>query len=244
MASMYKHVFFDLDDTLTPSRTLMMAEHQPLFEKLCRAKDVIVVSGAQRSQMIDQIPEKFNGLYYMLCQQGNYAVDKDGSLLWNDVLNDRDTALVNAFIEMVKAEVALKVVDENDLVEHRGAQISYSLIGQHEKLEKKRAFDPAGAKRKKILADHEKDVQQLLKDGIEVTVGGTTNFDFFHTGHNKGYNVKQLCDMKGWAKDESLYVGDALEPGRNDETVIGVIPTHAIKDHNETYEYIKKELLK
>lgn len=240
---MPKHVFFDLDDTLTPSRTMMKAEHVPLFVRLCKAKDVIVVSGAQESQIKKQIPAEASGLYVILSQNGNYAIGKDGTVLWSERFSPEQEQAINAFIRSVHDELALKVRDENDLVEHRGSQISYSLIGHNEAREIKRAFDPDASKRKAILAAHEKDVERLRSLGIEITAGGTTCLDIFLLGKNKGFHVPRLIEHEGWSKEDSLYVGDALEPGRNDESVIGVIPTRAVKDPNETFDFIKNNLL-
>ncbi len=58
---MPSHIFFDLDDTLTPSRSPMKPEHIPLFLELCGKKDVIVISGAQESQMVQQLPTESAG---------------------------------------------------------------------------------------------------------------------------------------------------------------------------------------
>lgn len=233
-----KHFFFDVDKTLTPSRSLMLEAHRSFFERLCNAYDVIAVSGAKESQIRAQIPSMFDGQYFILAQNGNHAVDKSGATLWKEELDDAQTKAITAFIETIRAELAIKVKDEQDLVENRGSQISYSLIGHHEDLEKKYAFDPGAKLRLDILERHAADVEKLKESGVEVKTGGTTTFDFFPWGKNKGYNVARLIEHCGWKKEECVYVGDALFPGGNDETVIGVIPTRAIQDHNETFAYI------
>ena len=46
-----------------------------------------------------------------------------------------------------------------------------------------------------------------------------------------------------WKKEDCLYVGDALFPGGNDETVIGIVPTHAVKDPDDTFRFIESNLL-
>ncbi len=237
------HVFFDLDGTLTRSRTLMDDAHQPLFEKLCRAHDVIVVTGGQVSQIEKQIPPRFTGLYYALSQSGNHAVAKNGDILWSERFSDVQKTAILAFIRLVHDEERLQVKDENDLVEDRGSQISYSLIGHHEDIAKKEAFDRGAKKRLNILARHADIVSQLKRTGADVRPGGTTTFDFTVAGKHKGFNVTRLIEKEGWDKEECLYIGDALFPGGNDETVIGVVPTHPVKDQNETFDFIAKSLL-
>ena len=45
-----------------------------------------------------------------------------------------------------------------------------------------------------------------------------------------------------WRGDQRLYIGDALFPGDNDETVAGFIPTIPVKDCRETFEYFTRVL--
>lgn len=241
--NMPKHVFFDMDDTLTKSKTLMAPEHAPLFRSLCGKKDVIIVSGQDIDNIRRQIPTECDGLYFVLTQNGNHALAKDGSVLWSRDFSNEQKTLIYEFANELKKELHLEVKDENDLIEDRGSQISYSLIGHHEDLQKKREFDPGAKKRIAILEDHSSWVTKLRDASIEVAAGGTTCFDFMLLGCNKGSNVLRLTEREGWKKEDSLYVGDALEPGRNDETVIGVIPTHAVKDPDETFGFIKSNLL-
>ena len=240
---MLKHLFFDLDKTLTPSRSEMKAEHLDAFEQLCHSRDVIVVSGAEGSQIRAQIPKRFSGMYYMLAQNGNHAIDKSGANIWKEDLDAQQTAAISVFIEQLKKELGLQVKNEADLIENRGAQISYSLIGHHEDLQKKADFDPDFKKRLAILNAHAHEVDALKKAHVEVKTAGTTCFDFFPLGKNKGFNILQFIERLGWKKEDSLYIGDALFPGGNDESVIGVIATHAVKDQDETFDFIQNELL-
>ena len=117
--------------------------------------------------------------------------------------------------------------------------MAFSFIGQHADINLKEAFDPDFSKRRKVLADLHEEVEKLEKDyALEITIGGTTNFDIYQKGLNKGHNVRVLIDRMGWQTEDCVYVGDALFPGGNDETVVGVIPTHPVKDYKETYEYL------
>ncbi|MBI4093431.1 HAD-IIB family hydrolase, partial [Candidatus Kaiserbacteria bacterium] len=210
---MARHFFFDLDKTLTPSRSLMLPEHQAVFERLCKERDVVVVSGAEIRQMQSQLPASLAGLFYILAQNGNHAIDKSGTELWREELTSARKSAILAFAENVKRELALFVKDENDLIEDRGAQISYSLIGHHEDLAKKNAFDPDAHLRLDILARHAADVEELKQKGVEVKTGGTTTLDFFSWGMHKGYNISRFIEKMGWEKEDCIYVGDALFPG-------------------------------
>ncbi len=239
---MPKHFFFDVDKTLTPSRSLMLEEHQLIFGRLCKAANVVAVSGAQESQIRAQIPHAFDGLYFVLAQNGNHAIDKNGSTLWREELRDSEIKAIMEFIKKIRAELDLQVKDENDLIENRGSQISYSLIGHHEDLEKKSAFDPDASLRRSILERHSTDLEKLKENKVEVKIGGTTTLDFFSWGKNKGFNIARFIEKYGWKKEDCIYIGDALFPGGNDEMVIGIIPTRSVKDYHETYAYLKSIL--
>ncbi len=239
---MTRHFFFDLDNTLTPSRAPMLPEHQALFIALCARYDVIVVTGGAEEQIQKQIPIPATGSYWMLSQQGNHAVGKDGVLLWHETVSPEQERAVRAFADMLTAELSLSVLDANDLFENRGSQLAYSTLGFHAPNELKYAYDPDQSKRRAILAAHPTELAALNDAGIEAMPAGSTTIDFILKGKNKGHNISRFLAHEGWTKDECIYIGDALFPGGNDETVIGVIPTHAVKDPDDTFRFVEASL--
>jgi phosphomannomutase len=239
---MPKHVFFDLDNTLAPSRRLLKPEHQPLFERLCGESDVIVVTGGTEEHIVAQLGPSL-GRYFILGQSGNHSIDKDGTELWRDALSQDQKAACVACIEVLKRGFSVSVADENDLIDDRGAQMSYSVIGFHETPLKKDAFDPDFSKRKAMLARFPEELEKLRRVGIEIFPAGSSGFNLTMIGKDKGVNVGRLCDLKKWKRAESLYVGDALGLGENDASVIGVVPTQAVKDPDATFRFIKESLL-
>lgn len=239
---MPKHFFFDLDDTLTPSKSPIEPAHAPILRRLCERADVIVVSGHGEADIRKHLTAELEGMYHVLGQNGNRAVTKDGKILWNHSLSKEQKAATLAFIVKARAYLKYRVKDEEDIVEDRDSQIAFSLIGHHEDKAKKDAFDPKHAIRRKLLEDLAGDVETLNKAGVEVRIGGTTNLDLFQYGKNKGYNVAAFVEAMGWEKADCIYIGDSLFPGGNDDTVVGVIPTHPVKNHRETYKYLEKVL--
>jgi phosphomannomutase len=236
---MPKHFFFDLDNTLTPSKSLILLEHVPILKRLCEKVDVMVVSGHGAEDIKKHLRSELRGLYHILGQNGNHAETRNGKVLWNRSLTGEQKRSIQAFIIKARKNLNLTVRDENDIVEDRDSQIAFSLIGHHEDYAKKEAFDPDGKKRSQLLQDLKNDVKDLELSHVEVRIGGTTNLDFFEFGKNKGYNVPEFIKAMGWHGNDCLYIGDALFPGGNDETVIGKIPTHAVADYRETYKYIE-----
>ena len=239
---MPKHFFFDLDNTLTPSKSPIEEAHVPTLKQLAQRADVIVVSGHGEADIRSHLTEALHGCFYTLGQNGNRAVTYDGKVLWNNSLTQGQREATLAFIAKARALLNYVVRDENDIIEDRDSQIAFSLIGHHEDKAKKDSFDPRHEIRFKLLRDLAPDVEALKIANVEVRIGGTTNLDFFEYGKNKGYNVNLFIEKMGWRKEDCIYIGDALFPGGNDETVVGVIETHAVKDHRETYEYLSNVL--
>ncbi|MDB5238509.1 MAG: HAD-superfamily hydrolase subfamily [Candidatus Kaiserbacteria bacterium] len=239
---MPKHFFFDLDGTLTRSHVVIDPANVGTLSKLCDLRDVIVVTGGTYPDIQRQLTPALDGKYFSLAQSGGHATNKSGEELWREVISPEQTASILELIEKMKHGFDIKVRDENDCVELRGSQVSYSVLGYNEDVEKKYAFDPDFSKRKQMLNNFAADVEKLKSIGIEVAVGGTTTFNFTLVGQDKGSNVARLIRQESWDKDECLYIGDALKPGENDFAVVGVIETQAVKDPNETFELIVKML--
>src|SRR5665213_844911 len=226
---MPRHIFFDLDNTLTRSKSPIVAEHEKLLAELGQKKDVVIVSGSSEKNIWGRLTDVSYGTYYSLTQNGNRAFDKDRVLLWERLLSTSQKEAAERFVVLARKHTPTVVPDENDLLEDRGCQMAFSFIGQHADIALKEQFDPDFSKRRKVLEDLRENVAELDREhGLEITIGGTTNFDIYLKGMNKGHNAQELITLKGWRADECLYIGDALFPGGNDETVVGIIPTHEV----------------
>jgi HAD superfamily hydrolase (TIGR01484 family) len=232
-----KHFFFDLDNTLCESRQHISEEMEKLLCILSRDKDVVIVSGAKMSQIRKQIGTLVNKKVYILSQNGNYARNPKKKILWKEKLDFRTKKEIMGHINFLGhkySDMFKDVPDVNDLIQDRGCQISFSWVGHNAPKERKDTFDADRVKRKKILKD-----TPFVSDRAEVSFGGTTCFDYTAKGKNKGTNVKRLAELKGWNIKECIYVGDAIFPGGNDGSVIGICPTHLVKNPEETTLFLQ-----
>lgn len=225
----YTHLFFDLDNTLTRSRSPITKKMRNRLESL--DQDIVVITGADLKQLSSQLE---NLECFMMGQNGNHAVF-GADELWNNKLNPDKVIEIMSHIS--KLNRTWEVPDETDLLENRGCQISYSIYGHHAPVEEKEQFDPDQSKRKKLLKEN-----PLVSDSVEVKIAGTTTLDYTRKGRHKGYYVAQLIKHLGWNKDECLYFGDMLFEGGNDEKVIGVIDTQSVTDPFDTYDKLAKFL--
>lgn len=224
-----RHLFFDLDQTIAPARSPMLPEMYALLSAL--PHDIVIVSG----QEVAKIAWQSDGLpAYMLGQNGNHATDRDNNELWQIPLDPAHRDEILAHIEQIIAILDHDINHDWTPIEDRGAQITFSPIGNTAPVEMKRAYDPDRSKREALIAKVPFDSEDLV-----VKIGGSTSFDYIHKERHKGTNVARLIEHCGWDKDACLYFGDGLFPGGNDEAVIGVIDTVPVRDHLDTYEKLQ-----
>jgi phosphomannomutase len=226
----YKHLFFDMDGTVTPSRSKIDPKMKNLLAELPAA--VAVISGSHNEQMHFQI----DGLPVIrMGQNGNHVIHPELGELWNEPLTEAQKTEIMAHAQKVWDACTHEVPDKEDLFEDRGAQISLSLYGHHADPATKKAFDGDFKKRKRLLEQF-----PFESEDLEVKLGGSTCLDYFPKGKNKGYNIARLITQLNWNKDECIFFGDALFPGGNDETVVGVIETVQVDSPEDCYNKLKR----
>lgn len=228
----YKHLFFDMDETIAPSRQPILPEMYELLSSL--PQDIIIVSG----QTIPKIQWQSSDLpAFRLGQNGNHAVDMDGIELWHTPLTETERTEILDHISEIIELLEHQPNPEWDPIEDRGAQITFSPIGNTAPLELKKVFDPERKKRKSLLNQI-----PFASADLVVKIGGSTSLDYIHKDRHKGTNVQKLIDCMHWQNEDCIYFGDGLFPGGNDEAVIGVIETVAVKDHLDTYHILQEML--
>lgn len=219
----YLRLFFDLDNTLTRSRSRIEPMMRALLVSL--PHDLVVASGACAEQIksqLDDLP------CYILAQNGNHALHGTNEL-WRTTLSETEVTEIMAHIASLPH--VCPIPDEQDLIEHRGGQISYSIYGHHAPIADKERVDPDQALRHMLLTEH-----PLVSETVEVKIAGTTCLDYVKKGSTKGSNIVRLSRYLSWDLATCLYFGDALFPGGNDESVVGIIDTEAVRDPEDTYE--------
>jgi len=99
-------------------------------------------------------------------------------------------------------------------IEDRGSQVTFSALGQEAPVADKEAWDPDGAKKRKLRDYVAKEIPEF-----EVRVGGSTSIDVTKHGIDKAYGIKKLIALLGVTKAELIFVGDRLDEGGNDYPV-------------------------
>lgn len=215
-----RYIFFDLDGTLCLSKQNLKKDMLRELTRLNEKFKVFIVSGADLTRMKTQAPLQWVTYF---AQNGNEIFDGDNTIVKNELLNKEEIA---QHIYMIAEKVGMAI--NPDMIEDRGSQVSFSFIGHNAPYEEKIKFDPTRKLRMDILKIH---------PFPNAYVAGTTCIDYIPK--TKGENIKEYIEARKMKPSDCLYIGDALEKGANDETVVGVIPTFAVKSPEDTLKFIK-----
>lgn len=223
---MKKVVAFDLDETLTETRTLMSDEMAELLGELLKKYQVCVISGGSFEQFQRQfignlkLESKQLELLHLMptCGTRYYCFDvgnKDWKQVYAENLNDDEKKIIIKALEEGIDESGYSIKNpKGPLIEDRGSQITYSALGQDAMPAEKKAWDPTGEKKRKI--------REIVANKIpefEVRAGGTTSIDVTKQGIDKAYGMKKLMEQINVKKEEILFIGDRLWEGGNDYPV-------------------------
>ena len=209
-------VVFDLDGTLTQSRSIISENMRAALEFL--PVPFVVISGATEKQIREQVPIP-----------DLVALGQSGNEYFGRQLAQEDKDKINAHIQEILDTDYIKAPDPEDLVEDRGSQISLSLMGHHADKQKKLEFDPDGSQRKKLLELH-----PFKEEDLQVFVAGTTCLDYVRKGWDKGSNIAAHAKKIGVDLDDVIYFGDQLYPGGNDESVKSICRCIEVSSPDDT----------
>ncbi len=245
-----KLVAFDLDGTLAESKQSASPQIGELLVELLKHVPVAVMSGAKFGQMEEQLlpalsdKTHFERLYLFPNSAARCYVYKNGA--WSSFYDHSfDPFERGRIVQAIKEALAEVGLDKHpaqlwgEQVEDRGAQISFSPLGQQA---------PVGAKKEwNQLYDHKrKELQSALIKRLpdfSIKTGGLTTIDITHKGIDKAYGIRQLVKLTDISIAEMLYVGDALQEGGNDSVVVGTgVRTHEVFGPEETTALIKSLL--
>ena len=218
-----KLVVFDLDGTLTSSKSTLDADIAAMLVELIAIKKVAVISGGGypqfETQLLTSLPtgaDSYNNLFLLPTsgtrlyvwrgmwyeQYAEHLTPKEKK----NILEAVNTVLAGNFVrpEMIYGE----------LIEDRGTQITFSALGQNAPNALKLAWDPDRQKREKLA-----ELIRMRLPQCDVRVGGCTSIDITRRGVNKGYGIRKLEEYFKISQDDMIFVGDALFHGGNDYPV-------------------------
>lgn len=243
-------IAFDLDGTLTESKSDIDSEMSDLLCRLLANKIVAVMGGGNWDQFQNQF------LRYLQCGKNQFKnfllLPTSGASLyklqggnWKKIYQNKFSAKekVKIFKAFEKAFRDIKYVKPKKkygkVIEDRESQITFSALGQKAPLVEKEKWNKAN-----------NDIRLRLKSALEtylpefeVRIGGLTSIDITNRGIDKAYGIEQLLKIYHFYKNDIVYIGDALYEGGNDEAVFKAeVATIGVLGPRETKHLIRRLL--
>ena len=248
-----KKIFaFDIDGTLTASKTSITENMANLIKKLIKEKKVIAIAGGSFKQMQTQflppfLRDKsilpFIHNFTLLPTSGSQRYEySESEKKW--VLTDKEPLRDDVKARIIK--LLQEVIDNpiyeippnpiGNIIEDRDTQITFTPNGQQAPLEMKLRFDPDRKKREKI-----KIMLELKLPEVSIFINGTSSIDILPKGFNKAVGLIRFLNKAGFQKSDVIFIGDAIFPGGNDYSVYEAgFETIAVKRPEETAEIIEQ----
>lgn len=212
-------IAFDLDDTVTVSKSLVTEAMADRIVSLLERFDVALISGGRFEQFDEQVlshleQSNFERLHILPTSGTRYYRFVDGEWLaqYAEDLTETEKDVIIRVLERSAKELGLWEVETyGEVIEDRGSQITFSALGQQAPSELKYRWDPTQEK-KRALRDH----AAPLLPNMSVRMGGTTSIDVTREGVDKAYGMRRLMQATGLSEAEILFYGDQLREGGND----------------------------
>ena len=247
-----KLIVFDLDGTLTPSKSPLEPDMNEALALLLGKKMVAVIGGGHFPQFEKQFvsrltcpPEQLRNLFlFPTTASSFYKYDGQWQRVYSHELTvEQKEKIFKAFNEALK-ELSYEPPKEvyGEVLEDRGSQISFSPLGQ-------KVVDVLGQEGIKLKEEWGKTawrpriaeaVAKRLPE-FNVKMGGLSTIDVTKQGIDKAYGLRQIEEHLKIPISEMLFVGDAIFPGGNDyaATTTGVECVR-VAGPEETLEIIKQ----
>ena len=238
---MTRLVAFDLDGTLTQHKSPMSPDIRETLDALrARGYALLMVGAGSCARIVRQMegyPIDVLGNYGMQYAEWDSATRTPRTVFDECRPCDRESVLRRA--AAFREKHGLTDFAGESIEFHDSGVVTFALLGTCANPADKLAFDPDRRKRRAIYAE----VCALFPD-FKVFVGGSSSFDMAPAPFDKAYALGRLCEARGLAKDEALYVGDDYGPGGNDESVLlAGFPFLKIDDYRDTPAKLRERLL-
>ena len=241
---MKKIICFDLDGTLTESKTDIAPQTVDLLAELQKIKIVSVIGGASFKQFEIQFLRYItyhNNLYILPASGASFYQFEDNE--WQEIykLKLSENEKQQIFEAFRKTFLDINYNDPpityGEIIEDRECEVVFSTLGQRAPL----------AERLALKYDRRPEIINSLKKYLskfKISMSGVNSIDVTRIGIDKGYAIEQIQKYFDVNLDEMVFVGDAIYEGRHDFAVVRTgIETVKVTGPADTMKFIKSLIL-
>ena len=230
-----KIAIFDLDNTLSESRSCIDTEMSELICALLDRMSIAVISGASFSYFDKQLlsrllcKDKFGRIFILPTSGAEFWIYKENKwdAVYREVMSDD---LKKKAIDTVAHAAGLIGEDVKKYIDDRGTQITYARMGVSSSMEEKKRYDPDQLRRRKFISE----ISDLLPE-FSLRIGGTSSIDITLKGIDKSFGIKRLLSFFKIDPRDAIFIGDALYKGGNDESVKNIGGMRVVKTDSPEY---------
>ncbi|MGB7957978.1 MAG: HAD-IIB family hydrolase [Minisyncoccia bacterium] len=214
-------IVFDLDGTLTPSKSDLEPDMSRALAALLARKKVAVIGGGSYGQFRHQFLKHLhcptellpNLFIFPTTATSFYRYQKGWRTVYRKAFSAREIQKIMAAFRAAFIETGYCAPKKiwGKVIENRETQVTFSALGQKAPLLEKEKWNKTNDVRAKLMAVLKKRLPEC-----EVRSGGLTSIDVTQKGIDKAYGVLQIKKNLHIPISRMLFVGDALYPGGND----------------------------
>ena len=229
-----KKYIFDVDGTLTPSRSRITEEFLPFFNQFIEKNDVYLVTGSDRVKTLEQItPEIYNKCKRVYNCSGSDVYEGDKNVYRDDWELPKE---VESFL-YDELDYSQFMIRNGNHIERRPGGVNFTILG--------RAEDPFIGRDRYVEWDRQTNERQDIAERIRnqfpdltVAVGGQTGLDIGPKGADKSQILRDFSE-----DDELYFFGDRTEKGGNDYTLAEGVKSRGGKSYKvDTWKDTQKLL--
>ena len=225
---------FDVDGTLTPSRSPINKEFEEWFYNFTNRHKVYLVTGSDYEKTIEQLGER-------ICESVDTVYNCSGSSVWKQGKNVYNN---DWHLPMTERSFLLQCLSKSKFVlrtglhiEERKGMINFSVVGRNATLGERKLYvkwDTEQKERNRIASEFNSMFPNLV-----ATVGGDTGIDISPRGSDKS----QI--LRDFDKEEIVFFGDAVYEGGNDYPLAKAIldncigRCYTVNSWNRTWDILK-----
>ena len=232
-----KNFLFDIDGTLTPSRSKIDTNFKSFFLKWKQKKSVYLVTGSDKEKTIEQIGIEIWSNVKKSYQSCGNAVYEKGKLIRK--LNFNINEKLELFLTNILHKSSWKE-KYNLNIDTRIGLINFSTIGRNCPKEARKRYyewDKKNKEREFICK-----IVENAFPSLEASIGGEISIDIYPKGKNK---AQVLDEITG----EIIFFGDRCEKGGNDYPIAKRLEIEKekreyqvfnVSNFNETWKILKR----
>jgi phosphomannomutase len=219
---------FDVDGTLTPSRSRIDEEFRLWFVDFISKNSVWLVTGSDYDKTLEQLgPEICENVVTCYNCQGNDVWHRGKRVNTKSFTAPKD--LENLLLGWLQA--SLFPLRTGNHIEKRRGMWNFSIVGRNATMDERAEY----VKYDELNRERESIAYQINSEfeNITATVGGETGIDIGRTGGDKRQILEDFNE-----DDDIRFFGDKMEPGGNDYPLAKANKrgkNYHVKDWRDTY---------